>query len=99
MIPTIADLEHVFSSVVSVAISIGGIAFTIMLIAGGFQYLMAGGDKEGAAKARNTLTYALIGLAVTVSAWMILFLLGYFLGVDFGTFSLCVDGSGCGKSP
>ncbi len=84
----ITDLEKVFSSVVSGALTLVGIAVLVMLIAGGFGFLMAGGDKEGAQKAQKTLTYAIAGLVLTLSAWIILNLLGNFLGIDFSVFTL-----------
>ena len=91
----ISDLEQVFSSVVSGALTLAGIAVLVMLISGGFGYLMAGGDKEGATKAQKTLTYAIGGLVLVLSAWIILNLLGNFLGVDFSIFSICLPGSVC----
>ena len=67
-----------------------------MLIVGGYQYLMAGGNKDAAARASHTLTYAIIGLIVAMSAWLILSLVGGFLGVDLSSFSVCFPGtSGC----
>lgn len=84
----ISDLEGVFSTVVSGSLTLVGIAVLVTLIAGGFGFLMAGGDKEGAAKAQKTLTYAIAGLVLTLSAWIILNLLGNFLGLDFSTFTL-----------
>lgn len=91
----ISDLEQVFSSFVSGALSLAGVAVLVMLISGGFGYLMAGGDKEGAAKAQKTLTYAIGGLVLVLSAWIILNLLGNFLGLDFSIFSICLPGSVC----
>lgn len=84
----ISDLEAVFSKVISGALTLVGIAVLVMFISGGMGYLMAGSDKEGAAKAQKTLTYAIGGLVLTLSAWIILNLVGKFLGVDFSTFSL-----------
>jgi len=87
-IAKITDLEQVFSSVVSGALTLAGIAALIMIVWGGYQFLMAGGDKEGATKAQKTLTYAIGGLVLVLSAWIILNLLGNFLGVDFSIFTL-----------
>ena len=91
----ITDLEQVFSSIVSGALTLAGIAALVMIVWGGYQFLMAGGDKEGAAKAQKTLTYAIGGLSLVLSAWIILNLLGNFLGVDFSIFSICLPGSVC----
>lgn len=52
----------------------------IMAIVGGIMWITAGGNKEGMAKARNTVTYALIGLALGLGSFIILSILGSFLG-------------------
>lgn len=88
---TIQDLEVVFSTFISGALTLAGIAVLVMLIVGGFGFLTAGGDKEGAAKAQKTITYAIGGLVLVLSAWIILNLLSKFLGVDFSTFKICLD--------
>ena len=91
----LSALEGVFSQVISVILGLAGIAAVVMLVVGGYHYLMAGGDKEGAARARNTITYALVGLILSVSAWAILNLFASFLGITgIGTFNICW-GSGC----
>ena len=84
----LSDLTTVFSSIVGLALAGVGIAVLVMFIIGGYQYLMAGSDKDAATKARNTLTYAVIGFILAVSAWIILSLLGTFLGVNFSTFNI-----------
>lgn len=43
----------------------------IFLLASGIQWIMSGGDKEKIQKAKNRLTYSIIGLIVTASAFLI----------------------------
>lgn len=93
MPPNLADLEIVFSSIVGVALTLVGIGTLVMLLVGGFQFISAGGDKETAQKAQKTLTFAIGGLILTLSAWIIMNLLGNFLGLDFTGFNLCLPGS------
>lgn len=90
---TLYQLTQVFTNIVSIALTGAGIASLVMLVWGGIQFLSAGSDKEGAAKAQKTLTYAIGGLILTLSAWVILNLLGNFLGVDFSKFELCLPNS------
>lgn len=89
----ISDLEGVFGNVVSVALSAAGIAALVMLIVGGFKFLSAGGDKEATQKAGQTITYAIGGLVLVLSAWIILNFLGNFLGIDFSVFNICLPGN------
>lgn len=84
----LTDLTTVLSSVISVAIPIAGIAVIVMFLVGGFGFLTAGGDKEATQKAQRTLTYAIGGLILVLSAWMIMALLGNFLGISFDNFTL-----------
>jgi len=53
----------------------------IFTIVGGIMYMTSGGNKEGAAKAKNTITYALVGLAVGLGAFLISKILFTFLGM------------------
>ena len=86
----ISDLEGVFGQVVSVALGAAGIAALVMLVIGGFKFLSAGGDKEATQKAGQTITYAVGGLVLVLSAWIILNFLGNFLGVDFSIFKITI---------
>jgi len=88
----IGDLEGVFNQFIGSAIGLVGIICVVMLVVGGIKFLTAGADKEGAAGAQRTITYGIIGLIVTISAWIILSLLGTFLGIRFSTFSICIPG-------
>lgn len=45
-----------------------GVAAVIMIIVGGFQYVMASGDPSNVTNAKNTILYAIIGLIVAVLA-------------------------------
>jgi hypothetical protein len=91
----ISDLNNVFSQVLQGVITLAGIAVLVMLIVGGFQYLSAGGDKEGAQRASRTLTFAIGGLVLLLSSWLIIKLLADFLGIDVPSFTICLPGQTC----
>lgn len=91
----LTELEGVFSSVITVAITLAGMAVLVMFLVGGFGYLTAGGDKDATQKAQRTLTYAIAGLILVLSSWVIMNLLGKFLGIDFSIFTLCLPGESC----
>lgn len=84
----LTQLQTVFESIIKVSISLAGVAVIIMFLVGGFGFLTAGGDKEATQKAQKTLTYAIAGLILVLSAWMIMSLLGNFLGINFDQFTL-----------
>ena len=51
-------------------IGIGSVA-VLMIVIGGLQYVLTRGDPQKAAKAKNTILYALVGLVISITAWSI----------------------------
>lgn len=80
-VATIQGLECLFYNLLQVITSIAGIAFFIMFIIGGFQYLTSGGDQKKTAQASSTLTLTVMGLVGTIGAYFILKLIETFTGV------------------
>ena len=89
---SIPDLEKLFGQGLSVVLTVAGIASLIMILVGGYSLLSSGGEKEPVQKARNTITFAVAGLILAISGWLILNLVGNFLGIDFSVFNICVPG-------
>lgn len=75
-------IENIFGSVLGIIIRLTGMAVFGMLIYGGFTYLFSGGSKEGTAKARSTITWAVGGLAAIFLAWFVLLFLSKITGND-----------------
>lgn len=71
----IADIVDILGNIISLLAPIAGIAFLIMLIVGGFQFVTSGGDPKAAGHARATLTFAVIGIILVVASWLILLLI------------------------
>jgi hypothetical protein len=61
---TIAAIVNILSLIV-------GVAAIIMIMLGGFKYITSGGESGKVGNAKNTLVYALIGLAVAALAQLI----------------------------
>jgi hypothetical protein len=85
---TIKGFERVFSNIVIVAIGFAGLALFIMLLVGGFKYLTSAGNPKAAESARNTITYAILGLVLVALAYLILMFISTFTGVDLSTFRI-----------
>ena len=75
---------------VAAIVAISGVALFIMLLIGGFNFLFSGGDQKKLEAARNTISHAIIGLVVIVSAYLILRTIKVFTGVDVTQFNLNV---------
>lgn len=78
----LSALTEVIQNIISLLAPAAAIAFLIMLIVGGFQFLTSGGDPKAVAGARTTLTYAIIGIILVVVSWLILLLVHQITGVD-----------------
>ena len=78
---TPSNLVNGDSSIIKRAINIMlfavGVLSVVMLIFGGFRYVISGGKKESVTNAKNTILYAIVGLLVSVFAYAIInFILG-----------------------
>jgi len=87
-VPTIYGLEEMVANILNIIIGLAGVVLLLMLIGGGFGYVTSGGDKEKAAKAKNTLTYAILGLLVILGAWLIIRLIEEFTGLNLHIFQI-----------
>ena len=61
-------LDKVISAVLSILSWIIGVVAVIMVIVSGFKYVTSGGDSNAVSSAKNTLIYALIGVAIVALA-------------------------------
>ena len=58
----------------------------VMLIVGGFRYVISGGQKEAVTAAKNTILYAIIGLLIAIFAYPVtVFILNIVMGTGGGT--------------
>ena len=85
---TLKDLETVFGSIISIVAIIGGFLAFIAIIIGGFKYITARGDPKAVAGAQSTLTWAFIGLALIIMAWLILVFINELTGIPVTTFTI-----------
>jgi hypothetical protein len=60
--------KSIARNVVGIMSYVIGAVAVIMLIIAGFKYVIAGGDTNAITSAKNTLIYALVGLAIAVLA-------------------------------
>jgi|GEM_PF-869369 len=87
----IKALEIIFSNILSVVTTLAGIAVLIVLISGGFNWMTSGGDPKKAESARNTITYAIVGIILMIIAWLILRFIHEFTGVNVTIFNIPSD--------
>lgn len=81
-VATIQGLECLFYNILQVIVYFAGIAFFIMFITGGFQYLFSSQDSKKVAAASTTLTMSIVGILGIVASWFILRFITNFTGVN-----------------
>ena len=76
----VGDFGVLATKVVTILMGISGSIAIILIIIAGIKFVTSGGDPKKLAAAQATITYAIIGIAVTVLAFIILQALQTFLG-------------------
>lgn len=66
-----SSLPEAIGKVIGVALSLIGIVFLILMIYGGFTWMMARGNESDVTKAKDLIQAAIIGLVVVMSAYAI----------------------------
>lgn len=84
-VATIQGLECLLANVFTVFISLIGLAGFVMFIVAAFTWMLSGSDTKGVTKAQGTMTNAVIGLVISLSAFIILNLIASFTGVSLIT--------------
>jgi len=77
-------VEALVRFLVSLLLFGGIILALIFLIIGGIRWITSAGDKEATARAKGTVTYALVGLVLLILSFIILGIIQVFLGVSLG---------------
>ena len=84
-VATIQGIACLITNVFSVAITMLGLVIFVMFLVGSFYYLLSGGNAQTVEKAKKTFTFAVVGLIVALSAFIILNLIAVFTGIDLIT--------------
>lgn len=64
-------LEETVAGLINVALGFLGIIAVVIILAGGFKWMTAGGNDDKVAEARKLIFSGIIGLAIILSAWAI----------------------------
>ena len=75
-VPTLACVGVVIARIIRFASGLAIFVLFVMFLVGAYYYLTAFGNEEKVKKAQGTLKYAVIGLLVFVSAYLILRIIG-----------------------
>ena len=87
-VPTFKCLEGVYRQILTVVVGLGLLALFVMLTIGGFKYLTAAGDPKAVRSAKQTMTYAVIGIVLMALAYLIFRLIEFYTGVKITIFEI-----------
>lgn len=65
------DVRQTAARIINVALGFLGIISVVIVLVGGFKYMISGGNEEKTQDARNLIFSGIIGLAIILSAWAI----------------------------
>lgn len=63
--------DSLFTKIINTIIFVVGSVAVIMIVIGGLKYVLSAGDSSAVSSAKNTILYAVIGIAIAVSAYAI----------------------------
>lgn len=76
------DFTALFTGVLSLVMALVAVLVFFMLIWGGVEWILSGGDKGKTEQARNKIVASLIGLLIVAASYAILYLILRFLGYN-----------------
>lgn len=81
---TVQGLEFgtLIGALLKLILVVASLVFFFILVMGGINWILSGGDKAKTEGARNQITAALVGLVIVFSAWAIIQLIYTFFGVN-----------------
>lgn len=80
-VATIQGIECIVENALTIGTTAVGIASFVMLLVGAFLYLTSGGNPKGTEAGQKTLTFAVIGIVVSLTGIIALNFISSFTGV------------------
>ncbi|OGH69720.1 MAG: hypothetical protein A3C90_04065 [Candidatus Magasanikbacteria bacterium RIFCSPHIGHO2_02_FULL_51_14] len=80
-----ASLQVTITRIINVALSLLGVVAVVIILVGGFKWMLAGGNEEKSTEARKLIFAGIIGLAIILSAFAIARFVLQSLGTATGT--------------
>lgn len=81
-VPKLTCIPAVFKNLVDWALILAGVVAVFLIIVSGYKFISSGGDPKQVEGARQTLTYAIIGLLVVFLSFFIINIIAGVTGVE-----------------
>lgn len=87
-VASIQCIVPLVTGIIRAVVSLGAVAFFIMLLVGGFNFLFSAGDQKKLEAARGTVTQAIVGIVLMSLAYLIILTIETFTGVTVTDFTI-----------
>ena len=92
-VATIQGVGCLIANIFSVSLTVLGIVGFIMIIYAAFNMMIMGGNSQATEKSKSTITFAIVGIILALSSFIIINLISNFTGIEaIKTFA--IPGSG-----
>lgn len=81
-VATVQGFGCMMANVLSVFLTILGVTGFIMVLYAAFNMMVMGGNSQATEKSKNTITMAIVGIILALSAFIIINLIAEFTGVE-----------------
>lgn len=81
-VPTLTCIPYVFQNLINWAMILAGVVAVFLIIVSGYKFISSGGDAKQVEGARQTLTYAIIGLLIVFLSFFIINIIAGVTGVE-----------------
>lgn len=82
----LSDLPAYFGNILMFVIPLIGMVAFIMILAGGFKILTSSGDPKALEAGKQTITLAIVGIALAIISWLVLVFIQNATGVQVTLF-------------
>lgn len=81
-VATIQGITCMIGNVLGVILPLIGLAAFIMLVVGSVRWMLSGGSSQNVEKARNTMVFAVVGIVLALTSYIIINILADFTGIE-----------------
>ncbi len=81
-VATIRGVICLFQNLLVVVLTLIGLLTFVMIVAGGFRMLAAGGEPKAVEAAKQTISTAITGLVIAVASWFVIQIIAKVTGID-----------------
>ena len=77
------NTSSIAGGIIKIFLSLLGVIFVILMLYGGYLWMMARGNQEQVTKAKELITSAVIGLVIVIAAYAVTYFALYMLAKDY----------------